>query len=110
MAVSMLSGETKNFLEYSKDSGGSIIDPSTYDDVIIYIYWQINNELAASYSMSGNIGTQITKDGEDKLPFTLLPAATEGKTGNLVIQVNIIDNGDEIMKKKTILARVLKAY
>ena len=110
MAVEMLSGETMNFLEYSKDNVGSIIDPSTYDDVIIYLYWQINNELVASYSMSGNEGTQINKDVNNKLPFTLLAAATEGKTGNLIIQVNIIDNGTEVMKKKTVLARVQKAY
>ena len=110
MAVSMLSGETKNFLEYSKDNNGDIIDPDTYDDVIIYLFWQMTNELAASYSMSGNIGTKITKDGDDKLPFTLKPIATQDKTGNLDIQVNIVDNGDEVVKKKTTLARVLKAY
>lgn len=111
MAVSMLSGETKNFLEYSKDNNGDIIDPDTYDDVIIYLFWQMTNELAASYSMSGNIGTTITKKiGTDKLEFTLLPVATQDKVGNLDIQVNIVDNGDEVVKKKTTLARVLKAY
>lgn len=110
MAVEMLSGETKNFFEYSKDNNGATIDPATYDDVIIYLYWQINNELVASYSMSGNVGTQITPNVDDKLPFTLESSATEGKTGNLIIQVNIVDNGTEVMKKKTVLARVQKAY
>lgn len=110
MAVRMLSGETKNFLEYSKDNNGAVIDPSGYDDVIIYIYWEINNEVVASYSMSGTVGTQLVEDVDHKLPFTLLPAATEDGVGNLIIQVNIVDNGDEIMKKKTVLARVIKAY
>lgn len=110
MAIAMLSGETRNFLEYSKDEMDQIIDPSDYDDVIIYLFWQINNNLVASYSMSGNVGTQIFEDVDHKLPFTLEAEATEGKVGNLMIQVNIIDNGTEITKKKTVLARVLNAY
>lgn len=110
MAVRMLSGETKNFLEYSKDNNGAIIDPSTYEDVIIYLFWEYNNELVASYSMSGAVGTQITEDVNHKLPFTLPALATQGKVGNLIIQVNIVDDGAEVMKKKTVLARVEKAY
>lgn len=110
MAIRMLAGSTAtNSMSY-KDNNGAIIDPSVYDDVIIYLYWEINNVLVASYSISGTVGTQITEDVDHKLPFTLPASATEKKEGNLIIQVNTVENGTEVTKVKTVFARVEKAY
>lgn len=110
MAISMLAGSTKNFDQYVRDNDGAVIDPDTLEDVQFHIYWQYNNELVASFSKSGTVGDQVTKDEDNKINFVLPAEATEGREGNLMIQITIIDNGGEVSKEATVLARVKKSY
>lgn len=101
--MELYKGEQESFTTYIYDEDGETkIDPTTLDDVIIWLYTDYTKELVNVYSISGNTFTRegieyspetLTVNGND-LEFTVESSDTENITpGNVIFQLDEKDGG-----------------
>jgi len=105
------------FTTYIYDEDGETkIDPTTLEDVIIWLYMDYTNELVNVYSISGNQiaregntynTTTLTVNGNDLEFYIDAEYTQELSPGQIIFQLDEVNNG-EVQEKYTSVLATLK--